>query len=135
MPLFIWSDNFSVNIIEMDQQHKKLVGFINDLHDARQANKDQEVLGKILNELVDYTKTHFKGEESLLQNYNYPDYNSQKSEHDSLVQKVLHMQKVYYSGDTNITTDIAILMNDWLVEHILVEDKKYGKFLSSKGIT
>ena len=33
------------------------------------------------------------------------------------------------------TLDIAILLNDWLTEHILVVDKKYVPFLKNIGIT
>ena len=42
------------------------------------------------------------------------------------------MKKKYYEGETNLSTDLAILMNDWLAEHILVIDKKYAEYLKTK---
>lgn len=130
MPIFPWSDKFSVNILELDDHHKKLIGLINCLHHVKQNNNDQKLLEKVLDELVDYTKYHFKREEELMEQFGYPDYSIHKSNHDNLVQQVLRMQKMYYIGTTDITTDIAILLNDWIAEHILVEDKEYGPYLS-----
>ncbi len=135
MPLFEWSDMFSVNVKEMDEQHKKLIGILNFFHDEKLAKRDEKALGKVLDDLIDYTKTHFKREEELMEQYEYPEYTVQKSEHDSLVLKVEVMQKRYYTGNTSIATDVAILLNDWLAEHIMIEDKKYGVHFNSKGIT
>lgn len=134
MPIFHWSDKFSVNILELDQHHQKLIGLINCLYRVKQNNNDQKLLEKVLDELVDYTKYHFKREEELMKQFEYPDYSVHKSEHDSLTQKVLDMQKKYSCGNAGIAVDIAILLNDWIAEHILVEDKKYGPYLNSKGV-
>tara|TARA_B100000315_G_C14455691_1_gene531303 strand:+ start:326 stop:730 length:405 start_codon:yes stop_codon:yes gene_type:complete len=133
MPLFNWSEKFSVNVPEMDLQHKKLVNLINFFHDEQLAHADVNTLGKVLDELLNYTKFHFKEEEELMKKSGYPFYATQKSEHDELVRNVLDMRKKYYTGDTSIATDIAILLNDWLAEHIMMEDKKYGPYVNSKG--
>tara|TARA_B100000315_G_C14464335_1_gene535244 strand:- start:136 stop:267 length:132 start_codon:yes stop_codon:yes gene_type:complete len=37
MPLIKWLDKYSINIEDMDEQHKKWVGFINWLYEAKQA--------------------------------------------------------------------------------------------------
>lgn len=117
----------------MDLQHKKLVNLINFFHDEQLAHADVNTLGKVLDELLNYTKFHFKEEEELMKKSGYPFYATQKSEHDELVRNVLDMRKKYYTGDTSIATDIAILLNDWLAEHIMMEDKKYGPYVNSKG--
>lgn len=59
MALMSWSDNLSVNIKEIDEQHKKLVGMVNDLHDAMKMGKGNDVTGKILTGLIQYVGTHF----------------------------------------------------------------------------
>ena len=64
-----------------------------------------------------------------MEQHGYPDYCSHKSIHDNFVQKVLDMQEKHYSGNTDIYVEIAILMNDWIVDHILIEDKKYAPYL------
>ena len=132
MPLLSWSGKFSVKIKEMDNQHKKIIGLINYLYDARLANKEYEVLSKIFDELMDYTRAHFGKEEDLMQKYGFPDYLSHKSLHDNLIQSVVKLQKNYYAGNEDISTDVAILLNDWIADHILKEDKKYTPFLNPK---
>ncbi len=39
MPLIPWSDQYSLMIDSIDNQHKKLVGFINQLHEAMMEDK------------------------------------------------------------------------------------------------
>ena len=53
-----WSESYSVGIPKIDMQHQKLVAFLNQLYEAMQAGKGNDVLGKVLNDLAMYTKTH-----------------------------------------------------------------------------
>jgi len=47
MSLAIWSEDMSVGVKEVDDQHKKMVKMINDLHDAMKNRR-----GKFENETV-----------------------------------------------------------------------------------
>jgi|TARA_B100000315_G_C14390102_1_gene501503 hemerythrin len=134
MPLFEWSERFSVNVDEMNEQHKKLIGIINLLHDEKVAERGEKALVKVLDELVDYTKIHFKKEEELMEQNEFPEFVIHKNEHENLVLSVDLMRKKYFKDDEDIATDVTVLLNKWLAEHILIEDKKYGVYLNSKGI-
>lgn len=135
MSLFHWSEKFVLGVQEIDQQHKKIVDLINALNDLRNKDAHNENLHEIINELISYTKTHLLYEENLLKQHEYPDFSSHKSEHDQLVRQSMDFQKKFIEGNTSLATDIAILLNDWLAEHILVVDKKYVPFLKNKGAT
>lgn len=74
MAFFNWDDLGSVNIERIDNQHKKLVSYLNELFEAMRAGKGNEVLEKILNALLSYTNTHFASEEKLTQTHGYPGY-------------------------------------------------------------
>jgi hemerythrin len=63
--LIEWEDIYSVGIEEFDNDHKKLIELINRLHQAMLDKKAKEVLGEIINELVDYTIYHFNKEEAM----------------------------------------------------------------------
>ena|SRR5271157_3277584 len=135
MAMLNWSDEYSVMVKEMDEQHKKLVGMINDLHEAMKTGKGKDVMEKILKSLVDYTVTHFSSEEKLMQSNDYPGFLAQKSQHEALTKQVLDFQKKYHEGKAVVSVEIMNFLKDWLVNHITGSDKKYGPFLNKKGIS
>lgn len=134
MALITWTENFSVSVQSIDDQHKKLIGLVNDLYDAMRAGKARDVLGKVLAELIDYTVYHFGTEEKLFQKYAYPDYKAHKKEHDDLTKTAVDLKEKFNNGNMMITIEVMNFLKDWLNNHILGTDKKYGPFLSSKGV-
>ncbi|MGO9481756.1 MAG: bacteriohemerythrin [Candidatus Kryptoniota bacterium] len=135
MALMTWSDKFSVNIKEIDEQHKKWVQMLNSLHDAMKVGKGRELVGETLAGLVDYTKVHFAAEEKLLRRYNYPFYEGHKRIHDDMVKEVELLRSKYDSGNTMVLSlEVMQFLKNWLSEHILSTDKNYGPYLNSKGV-
>ncbi len=134
MALITWSNDLSVNIKEFDDEHKKLIGMINDLHSAMGSGKGKEAIGPVLGKLVDYTKTHFAAEEQILRKYDYPGYVSHKSLHDDLTKQVVDLQNKFQEGKLLVTVQVMNFLRDWLSNHILNIDKKYGPYLQGKGI-
>ena len=134
MALLTWSDKYSVNVKQFDDQHKKLVNMVNELHDSMKIGKGKEVLEKILAGLIRYTSTHFADEERLMQQHNYTGYEQHKKEHNLLVIQVLDLQKNYRGGKAILSQQVMTFLKDWLQKHIQGEDKNYGPFLNSKGI-
>ena len=61
--LLHWKQEYSVNIKEIDQQHRKLFDLINLLYDSSLLNEKEDILEKIFVELKDYAFVHFKDEE------------------------------------------------------------------------
>jgi hemerythrin len=134
MPLMSWSETLSVKVDEIDNQHKRLVELVNELHDAMAQGKGRDVMGKTLGGLVDYTKTHFADEERLMIKYNYPGYAQQKAEHDALAKKVLDLQSQYLLGKAALTLEVMRFLQDWLSAHIQKVDRQFGSYLNSKGV-
>ncbi len=134
MALLNWSDEYSVKIKSIDQQHSKLVDLINQLHSAMKDGKGKEVIGKVISELISYTQVHFAHEESLMLKYSYPGYVKHKSFHDELVKQVLEIEKEFKAGKTVISQDVLNFLKKWLVEHIVGTDKLYTGFMNSKGV-
>lgn len=135
MALIEWKETYSVNIAEIDTQHKMLVEMINKLHAAILSGTGKDVLTEILGELVDYTLNHFATEEKFFDEYDYPDSDLHKKEHADLVQQVAALQKKQIDGEKVMTMDVMNFLRDWLQEHILGSDMKYGPFLNDKGVS
>jgi hemerythrin len=135
MALISWNQDLSVQVEQFDNQHKELVGLVNDLHDAMASGKGNTVLGKTLTKLIDYTKTHFAAEEKLMKQHSYPGYLSHKMEHDTLTRKALEIKTTFDSGKMVMSVELMNFLKDWLTKHIKGVDKKYGPFLNNKGIS
>ncbi|MCL6546406.1 MAG: hemerythrin domain-containing protein [Bryobacteraceae bacterium] len=67
MAFLDWQEAYSVKVPELDQQHQRLVGMLNRLHDALRAGGDPAVAQKVVEELVLYTQHHFAAEERLME--------------------------------------------------------------------
>jgi hemerythrin len=134
MAFFEWKDDYSVGIAKIDNQHKALVDFLNELYEAMKANKGKETLDIVLKNLVEYTKTHFTTEESLMKLYKYPDYDVHKQKHDKMTGHVLEFKQKFDSGQISNPIQITNFLKDWLSKHIMGTDKAYGPFLNSKGV-
>ena len=102
----------------------KLVGMINNLAASITEARGRVVVGKIINEIVDYTNTHFRYEERLFNRINYPEYNEHKKEHLAFEQKISEFKEGFESGKLALTVDVLNFLCDWLREHILETDKK-----------
>jgi hemerythrin-like metal-binding protein len=134
MAFLNWSSELSVGIPKIDQQHQKLVGFLNELYDAMQAGNGRDVLGKVLGDLLLYTKTHFASEEQIMSANGYPAYQDHKARHDKMTQKVKDLHEQFRQGTLGSPIQITNFLKDWLGKHIMETDKKYGPYLAGKGV-
>jgi hemerythrin len=134
MALIDWTEDLSVHIKEIDTQHKKLIGLINDLHESMRIGQGKAALEKIFGDLITYTKTHFAYEESLMNQHAYTDSAAHKKEHDQLTAKVADMQKQYHDGALVMSVEVMQFLKQWLGFHIQGTDKRYTAFFNGKGI-
>jgi hemerythrin len=135
MSLITWSEKLSIGVPSIDDQHKKLVTLINQLHDGMLAGRGKEVLGDVLKGLADYTRTHFKYEEDVFAKTGYPDAVAHKKEHTELLQRVIEIQQKYnVSGPGALTIQVMNFLKDWLTKHIQGSDMRYTQHFKEKGI-
>jgi hemerythrin len=131
MALIDWNPNLSVGVDEMDRQHQKLVGLINQFHDALKAGKGDEIAKGILVQLAQYTQTHFAAEEQLMARHGYPEFHAHKKLHAELIAQVSQMVEKIKAGKMVSPVSIASFLKDWLTKHILGTDKLYGQFITA----
>ena len=135
MPLLAWRDALSVGDPGIDGDHKRLIQFVNDLHDAIEGRKSDRVVGKIILELVQYTKDHFAHEELVKKGAGYPDYERHRQIHRNLTRQVLIMAEKYVRTPTDaVKQELIDFLAAWLVEHIIKEDRKLGAYLHGKRV-
>lgn len=133
MPLLEWNDSLSVGFAEMDEDHKKLVDLVNTLNDAVVADDADGVVEELLEELLEYTGWHFRHEERLMQQHQYPGLFDHKEEHEKLVEQAVDLFTRYQAGDRDVPGRLLPFLKDWLINHILGTDRETGKFLADSA--
>ena len=134
MSLMDWNDRLSVGVAMIDTDHKHLISLVNQLHDAVRAGHAKEVLGKVLDELIGYTKSHFAREEVEMTRTNYPGAAAHIAEHHALAKQVLEVQAQYKAGNQAVLSmQVMAFLRDWLLKHISGTDMKLGGWLQAKG--
>ncbi|HNF14709.1 MAG TPA: bacteriohemerythrin [Leptospiraceae bacterium] len=132
--LIQWDDTLSVNVDELNEQHKKLIEILNLLYTSTHENKSREVLTEILNSLIQYTVVHFETEEKLMAKTKYPGMEEHIREHELLKQQVLSYNSQYQSESETVSFELLNFLRKWLTNHILRSDKKYSKHFNQAGI-
>ena len=130
-----WKSDYSVGIASIDTQHRKLIELINSLQTAVDYSTGEEFERKALDELVDYTKTHFKYEEGLMEQNDYPDFDAHRASHASMIAKVDEVLEAYRQDQEGAIQQALDFLKDWLINHINGTDKQYSRYLIDKGVT
>ncbi|MCG9889508.1 MAG: bacteriohemerythrin [Thermosynechococcaceae cyanobacterium MS004] len=132
MAIAFWQDQYCTGDHQTDREHQDLFALVNTLHDALTQAEHPATLRGILEELASHTLDHFRTEEVLMQNHNYPDYGRHKQSHDRLEAKVRALLQRIEADESALTADIPAFLADWLVHHIKGEDQKMISFLKTQ---
>jgi hemerythrin len=134
IPIFQWREEYNTHIAEMDEHHRALFKTANKLYDEIHSGRNQAVLEDTLNFLFQYTEEHFTQEEKLMEDYDFPECEAHIKHHMRLIQEVQVLKRKYAAGEKRVDMSIINFLKDWILNHILTEDRKYGPYLNEKGI-
>jgi hemerythrin len=131
MAFLAWQESYSVKVPELDQQHQRLVGMLNRLHDALRGGGDPAVAQKVVEELVLYTQHHFSAEERLMESCGYPELEEHRRKHRAMEAQVHAFRQQIASGGVSAQLKLMTFLRDWLQKHILETDMRYSDHLSA----
>lgn len=118
-----WDPSLNIGIDVIDNQHKRIVDYINDLELAVR-NKDQEVVKAVVEKMVDYTVTHFAFEEALMEKSGYKITASHQEVHRAFTRRIQDYQKRCIAGE-DVARRLLSDLRMWLINHIKRDDKDY----------
>ncbi|GAB4390415.1 MAG: hemerythrin family protein [Thermodesulfovibrionales bacterium] len=134
MPLVLWTKKYSVNIGEIDRQHRTLFSLINDFHDALKKGEGRKLTEDILARMVAYAEEHFSSEEGYMAAHGYPGYGPHRKAHEYFMGRVKEYQRDFGAGRLEVPLDVMRFLMDWLVEHVEGTDMRYAPFLNERGV-
>lgn len=126
MALFTWYKTYSVNNEELDNHHKALFNLINRLYENCFGKENTHCLEPIIEELVSYSNYHFSAEEQYMRDRGYKDIDKHRAEHRVFTQKALQLQQIVNKDDFELSKELIVFLGNWLLHHVMEEDKKYS---------
>lgn len=129
-----WTEDLSVSVSEIDDQHKEIFNRINGLLDACNHGRGKEEVNKVISFIDDYVVTHFGMEEEHMIRQGYPGYAAHKALHGEFIAKLSDLKRQVHSEGVGVHTVIATnhLVVDWFVNHIRKVDTQLGAFLKTR---
>mgnify|MGYP000373188259 CR=1 FL=1 len=118
-----WNDSYNIGIDVIDHQHRQILDYINVLEKIR-VNGQHDKIKDVLDDLIDYTQSHFSFEENLLQQVCYQYLPSHKGIHELFVKR-LHDYRQRFNNGESIENDLYRLLSKWLINHIQHDDQDY----------
>jgi hemerythrin len=135
MALIAWDDSLTVNVREIDSQHKMLLTLVNQLHEATKFGRGSDILGEVFSEVVEYTKYHFAAEERLMRENGFPEYLLHKALHEDLRVRLTELQREFDGGErAAVGIGTIQFLRDWLVNHISARDRAIGQYMANQGV-
>ena len=128
-----WRSEYETGIEEIDEQHRKLFGYINQFYDMLSIN-DHRATSDLLNSLFEYIRFHFSTEESYFEQFDYPNQEAHVERHDRFIEEVAAMKVRFDSGESFMSNELSAFLKDWLRKHILGDDQQYVKCFKENGL-
>ena len=126
----VWGDILSVEVDEIDEDHRKLVNIFNILNHSVAEGESPEYLAAVLEELINCTVWHFSHEERLMLKYGYEGIEEHKAEHKELIKSAKKLQQEILRADKPVMNEDIEFLERWLTEHIFTFDMRLGSYLS-----
>jgi len=124
-----WSEDYSVGVVSLDDQHKQIIDQINRLHQSLLTNTVAETVERCLADLTVILQAHLAEEETLMKKIDYPATDRHVEQHNAFRQSIAkYLLQLKRNQPVSVFSLMAFLRKK-LVTHILVDDRDLGTFL------
>lgn len=118
-----WLPEYNTGIDVIDDQHKRILDYINELQQV-DIISDRAQIKEILDNIIDYTQSHFTFEESLQEEANYKYRVPHKRVHDLFIKRIEGYRQNFDEGKS-IENELSEVLAKWLINHIQHDDADY----------
>jgi diguanylate cyclase (GGDEF)-like protein/hemerythrin-like metal-binding protein len=120
-----WEDSYACGHPLIDSQHERLFRLAEALLTAVTKEGPITEVSLRLETLLAHTAQHFRDEEALLRELDYPELETHRVVHTALLTKARRIQRDVLMGQLDFGQLIAFLAMDLVKGHILGEDRNY----------
>lgn len=133
MAYFEWANDMVIDNGPIDEDHRKLVDLVNELHTATSQGRGQEVVDKLLTQLIADTEEHLREEERVMEQAKFTNLERHKQRHTHFVNKLHELRQKQQQGSVTVASQLSSVLRDWLSLHIRRNDKELRQFLQQKS--
>jgi len=130
--LIKFTQNLTIGIDEIDEQHKTFFDLFNSLYDSIHQNTGETTAEQAFSFLKDYVYFHFRTEEWYMEKYSYPEYESHKVQHEHFIEQLEQKQQDFLLADDAMGLEILDWLSVWFRSHIFSTDVSMGEFFRQK---
>jgi len=136
MPKIKWEPMYSVNVEEIDSQHKMLLDFMNDLYAKLETTSfDANEFSTFFLDLKKHALLHFSTEEKYFEKFNYDKAQEHMEQHRAVVNRIEELNSEYDKTNSSyVIFETLQFLDDWILVHIMEHDKKYVKCFNEHGL-
>ena len=127
MPLITWKPEYSVNDTALDNHHQKLFHILNTVYENVMTSPELDRILPKVDELSAFTTHHFSTEEQFMRENGFPGIDDHIAKHREFTKSIDALRSRYNGNDLEVSRDLIILLGDWLLQHVLKEDRKYSE--------
>jgi hemerythrin-like metal-binding protein len=126
MPLLGWRPEYSVHDDELDSHHQKLFCLLNKVYENIMNSLEVNSVIPLIDELTEYTRSHFTAEEKHMRDKGFQELDEHILKHSEFTRKIVSMRTHFHGNNLEVTQELLIVLGDWLLHHVLVEDRKHS---------
>jgi hemerythrin-like metal-binding protein len=132
MAYFEWADDMVIDNGPIDEDHRKLVDLVNELHTATREGKGRLIIGRLMERLIADTDEHLRREEQIMALAGFPSLEGHRKGHDAFVNDLRDLQKKMQEGQVTVAAQLSMVLRDWLSIHIRRNDKELRRFVEKQ---
>jgi len=125
-----WTTDLEIGIDVIDGQHRRIVDYINELQRVTEGS-DRRVVARVIDDLIDYTYSHFAFEEALMEEADYDSLPIHRKTHAAFCTRIEDFKQRSQSGEP-VAGPLAELLRTWLLRHIMSDDASYAELVRQK---
>ncbi len=128
---FHWDESFEINDEAFDKRNKELFTLAQEaFQEAPCCGSRDEKIRKMVNYVYDYMKIHFREEEALMKEYNYPHLAKHLLRHRNIIKQMNRLVVQLPNSDTAyFEKQLANLLEATFIYHVMDEDQNFRKWI------
>ncbi len=123
-----WKLDYSVGDDDLDRDHMSIFNAVDRVKKAQKNGFNDDFIGILLNQLLEYVDDHFIKEEAYMADISYPNLAEHCDRHVEMKAKLLRLRNQYINEGHSNLDEIVPFLNEWWEKHILGADMAYKKY-------